>query len=250
MVETGTATDLLRWIPLLPLLGALVHGVGLGLLRRAMPKPLVIARLRRRPGRSHSSSPAWPSRSCSRCPASTRRSSIRSTPGSAPVASRADLGLLLRRALRGDEPDRHGRRLADPRLLDRLHGRRPPRRRRLPALLRLPEPVPVLDAAARPRRQPARALPRLGGRRALLVPADRLLVRRPLERLLRHEGLRRQPHRRLRLPARDLPAVLVARRRRDAELRRAEGGAAAHRRADRDGPGAGCRAAPSGGSPR
>jgi NADH-quinone oxidoreductase subunit L len=43
MVETGTATDLLRWIPLLPLLGALVHGVGLGLLRREMPKPLVIA---------------------------------------------------------------------------------------------------------------------------------------------------------------------------------------------------------------
>ena len=42
MVETGTATELLRWIPLLPLLGALVHGVGLGLLRREMPKPLVI----------------------------------------------------------------------------------------------------------------------------------------------------------------------------------------------------------------
>ncbi|RIL05813.1 MAG: NADH-quinone oxidoreductase subunit L [Proteobacteria bacterium] len=43
MVESGTATDLLRWIPLLPLLGALVHGVGLGLLRREMARPLVIA---------------------------------------------------------------------------------------------------------------------------------------------------------------------------------------------------------------
>jgi NADH-quinone oxidoreductase subunit L len=43
MVETAAATDLLRWIPLLPLLGALAHGVGLGLLRREMPKSLVIA---------------------------------------------------------------------------------------------------------------------------------------------------------------------------------------------------------------
>ena len=43
MVETGVSTDLLRWIPALPLLGALVHGAGLGLMRRDMPRPLVIA---------------------------------------------------------------------------------------------------------------------------------------------------------------------------------------------------------------
>jgi NADH-quinone oxidoreductase subunit L len=44
MVEAAaTPTDLLRWIPLLPLLGALAHGVGLGLLRREMPRALVIA---------------------------------------------------------------------------------------------------------------------------------------------------------------------------------------------------------------
>ncbi len=43
MVETGVSSDLLRWIPALPLLGALVHGVGLGLLRRDMPRGLVVA---------------------------------------------------------------------------------------------------------------------------------------------------------------------------------------------------------------
>jgi len=43
MVEAGISTDLLRWIPALPLLGALVHGVGLGLMRRDMPRALVIA---------------------------------------------------------------------------------------------------------------------------------------------------------------------------------------------------------------
>jgi NADH-quinone oxidoreductase subunit L len=43
MVETGTSSDLLRWIPALPLAGALVHGVTLGLLRREMPRPLVVA---------------------------------------------------------------------------------------------------------------------------------------------------------------------------------------------------------------
>jgi NADH-quinone oxidoreductase subunit L len=42
MVEAAP-TDLLRWIPLLPLLGALVHGVLLGLLRRGLPRGLVIA---------------------------------------------------------------------------------------------------------------------------------------------------------------------------------------------------------------
>ncbi|MEB2346345.1 MAG: NADH-quinone oxidoreductase subunit L [Deltaproteobacteria bacterium] len=43
MVETVAPTDLLRWIPLLPLFGALVHGVLLALVRRALPRGLVIA---------------------------------------------------------------------------------------------------------------------------------------------------------------------------------------------------------------
>ena len=45
MVEAGAATGtaLLRWIPLLPLVAALAHGAALGLLRREMSRPLVIA---------------------------------------------------------------------------------------------------------------------------------------------------------------------------------------------------------------
>ncbi len=48
---------------------------------------------------------------------------------------------------------------------------------------------------------------RVGGRRALLVPADRVLVLGPGERRRGQEGVHRQPHRRLRLPDRDVPAV-------------------------------------------
>lgn len=43
MVEATPTSDLLRWIPLLPLLGALVHGVLLGVVRRELPRGLVIA---------------------------------------------------------------------------------------------------------------------------------------------------------------------------------------------------------------
>ena len=43
MVEMGVSSDLLRWIPALPLLGTLVHGAGLGLMRRDMPRGLVVA---------------------------------------------------------------------------------------------------------------------------------------------------------------------------------------------------------------
>jgi NADH-quinone oxidoreductase subunit L len=43
MVEPAAPTDLLRWIPLLPLLGAAVHGVLLGLVRRELPRGAVIA---------------------------------------------------------------------------------------------------------------------------------------------------------------------------------------------------------------
>ena len=76
---------------------------------------------------------------------------------------------------------------------DRLHGRRAG----LLALLRLPEPVRLLDAAAGPRRQLRHDVLRLGGRRPLQLPAHRLLVQGVEERERRHEGVRRQPRRRL-----------------------------------------------------
>jgi NADH-quinone oxidoreductase subunit L len=38
MVTTGVQSDLLRWIPLLPLLGAVIHGVMIGLVRRSLPR--------------------------------------------------------------------------------------------------------------------------------------------------------------------------------------------------------------------
>ena len=48
---------------------------------------------------------------------------------------------------------------------------------------------------------------RVGRRRALLVSAHRLLVQREGERRRGQEGVHRQPHRRLRLPGRDVPDV-------------------------------------------
>ncbi len=97
-----------------------------------------------------------------------------------------------------------------PRLLDRLHAPRGDRRRLRP-LLRLPEPLHVLDADARARAEPPAALRRLGRRGPLLVPADRLLLRQALRARGRQEGLRRQPHRRLGLPARHVRARLPVR---------------------------------------
>ena len=43
MVTGGAHSDLLRWIPLLPLAAAVIHGVILGLLRRESPRSFVIA---------------------------------------------------------------------------------------------------------------------------------------------------------------------------------------------------------------
>ena len=58
-------------------------------------------------------------------------------------------------------------------------------------------------------RQPAGDVRRLGGRRPVQLPADRLLVQRDGQRRRRQEGVHHQPHRRLRLPDRDVPAVPV-----------------------------------------
>ena len=115
--------------------------------------------------------------------------------------------LLLRPAERGDGADRHRRGLADPRVLDRLHEGR----RELRALLRLPQPLPVLHAAAGAGPLAARALRRLGGRGPRLLPADRLLVRGSGQSRGRQEGLHHQPRGRRRLPARHVPALPRAR---------------------------------------
>ena len=60
-------------------------------------------------------------------------------------------------------------------------------------------------------RSTAGAVRRLGGRGPGVVPADRLLVRGPREGARRQEGVRHQPDRRRRLPARHVRAVRRAR---------------------------------------
>ncbi len=72
-----------------------------------------------------------------------------------------------------DDAHRLRRRRADRPLLDRLHGRR----RRGAPLLRLHRVLRLLDADARRGREPADAAHRLGARRPLLLPTDRLLAR-------------------------------------------------------------------------
>ena len=106
-----------------------------------------------------------------------------------------------RPAVGADDPRRHRHRLAHPHLLDRLHARGD--RRRVRALLLVPEPVRLVHARARARRELPGDVRRLGRRRALLVPAHRLLVHEAVGRRRRQEGVRRQPHRRLRLHPRD-----------------------------------------------
>ena len=93
--------------------------------------------------------------------------------------------------------------LPGPRVLDRLHGRRP----RLLALLRLPEPVHVQHAAADPGRQLRDAVRGLGGGRPVQLRAHRLLVQEALGRRRRQEGVHRQPCRRLRVRPRDHDAL-------------------------------------------
>ena len=107
----------------------------------------------------------------------------------------------LRPAVRAVPAADHRRRRADPRLLDRLHGAR----RAASPLLRLPEPVRRGDADAGPRLRLRRCLPRLGGRRPGVVPADRLLAVQAVGRGRREEGLRDQPRRRHRPLARRRP---------------------------------------------
>ena len=82
--------------------------------------------------------------------------------------------------------------LADLHLLDRLHGARPPSY----PLLRLPQPLRRGDADAGAVGQLPRPVPRLGGRRSRVLPADRLLAVQALGGGGGQEGLHRQPGRR------------------------------------------------------
>ena len=96
-----------------------------------------------------------------------------------------------------DDPGDHRHRLAHPHLLDRLHARGD--RQRVRALLLVPEPVRVVHAGAGARRELPGDVRRLGRGRAVLVPADRLLLQEEVGRRRGQEGVHRQPHRRLRL---------------------------------------------------
>ncbi len=84
----------------------------------------------------------------------------------------------------------------DPRLLGRVHGAR----RGVREVLRLPEPLHVRDADARPRGEPGDPLRRVGRRRPLLLPPHRLLLHEGLRRRRRQEGVRHEPDRRRRVP--------------------------------------------------
>ena len=123
-----------------------------------------------------------------------------------------------RRALGRDGAGGQRRRRADLRLFDRLHGAR----RGLRPLLRLREPVRALDASAGAGEQPAADVRRMGRRRTLLLPADRILVHERAVRLQRAQGLHRQSNRRRRLHPRRADYRRDARcsRRLDARLRR------------------------------
>ena len=134
-------------------------------------------------------------------------------PGGRAAARRHGVDLRLDRQLQGRPrdpgrpavgvhvPGGQRRLVPDPPLLGRLHGRRP----RLRALLRLPELLRLLDAAAGPGRQLRDPDRRLGVRRRGVVPPDLLLVPPPDRGRGRHQGVRDQRDRRRRPRDRRVP---------------------------------------------
>ncbi len=121
------------------------------------------------------------------------------------MASRRELArrrrLPRRPALDHDGDLRHGHRDAHPRVLDRIHAQG----REVLEVLHLHEPLRLLDVAPHPGQQPRADVRRLGGRGRLLLPLDLVLVHREGERRCGQEGVRHQPHRRLRVHARHVP---------------------------------------------
>ena len=134
------------------------------------------------------------------CTSSANGGSASSTRADGPIA--VPWGLLVDACLGDDDPDGDGGGLPHPPLLDGVHV--PRGRRRVRAVLHLPEPLHRRDADAGARRQPGPHVRGLGRRGARVVPPHRLLVHGRREGLRRAQGLRHQPHRRLRLPARPL----------------------------------------------
>ncbi len=104
-----------------------------------------------------------------------------------------------------DDPGDHRHRLADSHLLDRVHARRG--RQRVRTLLLVPEPVRLVHARARPGRELPADVRRVGRRRPLLVPADRLLVQEEVGQRRRQEGVHRQSRGRLRVHPGDAGAL-------------------------------------------
>ena len=100
-------------------------------------------------------------------------------------------------------PFRHRGRRPDHAVLDRLHEGR----LELRPVLFLHEPVPLLDDRPGPGRQLPVQLPRLGRRRLLLLRPGRVLVRAGQRGGGGQEGVRHQPHRRLRVHDRPVPDV-------------------------------------------
>ena len=137
-------------------------------------------------------------------------SSRRSTPGSRPTTSTLDLAFRARPAVGGDDPGRHRHRLADSHLLDRVHARRESDSEfaRYFSYLNLFAAFMLVLVLGVELPGDVR---RLGRRRPLLVPADRLLVQEEVGVRRRQEGVRRQPHRRLRVHPRHAGAVRALR---------------------------------------
>ena len=113
------------------------------------------------------------------------------------------LGAAHRHADRRDAGGGQHRLVPRASLFDRLYARGP----QPAALLRLSVDVHLRHAGAGDKRQFPAAVLRLGGRRARLLPADRLLVSQARGQRGRHQGLHRQSRRRFRLRARHLRHV-------------------------------------------
>ena len=163
--------------------------------RRRLPRDPVLLRLLRRRGRDLR-------RPCSAATPSSAASSRRRGPGSPAATYRSGFEILIDPLAVIMMLIVSGVGALIVALLDRLHGRRPGGA----PLLRLHGAVRLLDAPARPGRQPADPARRLGNGRALLLPPDRVLARAPERDRRCEEGVRHERDRRRHDGARALPA--------------------------------------------